>query len=206
MNRQGYIPHIKKAIKGQRVLDVGCCATYVRNNLKRHLGYKKAASKIIGIDIHTEFLKLGMQQHQVELYHCDITDKLKVGLLAPVLGQFDHVIATDILEHITNPKALLDNLHLFSTPQARVYMTTPNVRSPWWMKCWIANDNKALNADHVCWYDIDTLRVLLSRSGFKIDELFYCTDPQDKHVAKRFGLTWQPWMGRRMYFVLRKVE
>jgi 2-polyprenyl-3-methyl-5-hydroxy-6-metoxy-1,4-benzoquinol methylase len=203
---QGYIDKIQKSIKGQRVLDVGCCATYERNNLKRHLLYKRTAGKIIGLDIHTEFLKLGMQQHQVELYNCDITDKMKVGQLVPVLGQFDHVIATDIVEHIGNSQLLFDNLHLFMTPDASLYLTTPNVRSPWWLGIWHGHIKRKVNEDHHCWFDIDTLNVMLKASGLEVSEHFYCTHDLDRKAAKRLKLEWQPWMGRRLYVVARKVK
>ncbi len=204
----GYITHIQKSIKGQRVLDVGCCATHKQNNLKRHLQYKKAASKIIGLDIHTEYLKLGMEKHPgVELYNCDITDKLKVGLLVPVLGQFDHVIATDLIEHVTNTKALLDNLHLFMTPGASLYLTTPNARSPYCWQVFLGWTNGGIvNADHICFFEIQTLTEALKQSGFKVHEVYYCVHSLCRDSAKRFNLRWAPWMGFKLYVVARKVE
>jgi 2-polyprenyl-3-methyl-5-hydroxy-6-metoxy-1,4-benzoquinol methylase len=204
---QFYIKDIKERIKGKRVLDVGCCATYERNNLRRHRAYAKSASKIIGLDINRELLKKGMEEGGVELYYCDITDNLKVGHLVPVLGQFDHVIATDIIEHIGNCKSFLDNLHLFMTPNATLYLTAPNARSPYWWNVFLGRmNNGKVNEDHICWYEIVTLKETLSRSGFKVEEAFYCTQGQDKKAAQQLGVDWQDWMGFKLYVVVRKVN
>ncbi|MGD9381431.1 MAG: class I SAM-dependent methyltransferase [Candidatus Thorarchaeota archaeon] len=206
MNRQGYIPHIKKAIAGKRVLDVGCCATYAKNNLKRHLEYAKSAGEIIGIDINTIFLLDGQQAHpELELYRVDATSVYEVGTFLPKVGQFDHVIATDILEHLDDPRHFLKNMHLFMTPKGRLYITVPNVKSPHWWAIWLGMIEVPTNDDHVCWYDIDHLSRTLGRNGLEIEEHFYCTDPRDKHMAKRLNLEWQEWMGRRLYVVVKKV-
>jgi 2-polyprenyl-3-methyl-5-hydroxy-6-metoxy-1,4-benzoquinol methylase len=204
---QGYIKAIQHMIKGKRVLDVGCCATYARNNLKRHLKYRESASEIIGIDINTEFLLDGQTRHpELDLYRVDATSPWEVGHFVPKVGQFDHVIATDILEHIDDARHFLKNMHLFMTPKGRLYLTVPNVKSPWWWEAfYMKKKDKVLNDDHVVWYDIDHLRRTLARNGLEIEEHFYCTHGNDKRAAKRLNLEWKPWMGRRLFVVVKKV-
>jgi SAM-dependent methyltransferase len=205
LGRQGYIRIIKERIKDKRVLDVGCCATYLKNNLKRHKEYAKSAGEIIGIDIHTKFLLAGQHAHpELDLYCVDATSKYEVGTFLPKVGQFDHVIATDILEHIDDARHFLSNMHLFMTPQGRLYITVPNVRSPHWWAIWLGMIEVPTNDDHVCWYDLEHLKRTLGRNGLEVEEHFYCTDPQERHIAKRMNLEWKSWMGRRLFVIVRK--
>jgi SAM-dependent methyltransferase len=206
VGRQGYIRIIKERIQDKRVLDVGCCATYLKNNLKRHKEYAKTAEEIIGVDINERFLLQGQTHNpDLDLYRVDFTDSLEVGHFIPKVGQFDHIIATDILEHVDDARHFLKNLHVAGTPQAKYYLTVPNVKSPWWWAIWLGMIEVPTNDDHVCWYDIDHLTRTFGRQGFKIDEVFYCTDRGDKHMAKRLNLEWKPWMGRRLFVICSKI-
>src|SRR4051812_43292019 len=42
------------------------------------------------------------------------------------LGQFDLVVASEIIEHVAHPDHLLCHLSRFTTPQGRILLTTPN--------------------------------------------------------------------------------
>jgi hypothetical protein len=60
--------------------------------------------------------------------------------------------------------------------------------------------------DHICWYELATLKEALSRSGFKVDEAFHCTQGPDRKAAQQLGVDWQDWMGFKLYVVVRKVK
>ena len=206
-NPKFYIKDIQEQIEGQRVLDIGCCATHEKNNLKRHIKYEETAGEIIGLDINKEYIKKGLEKHpNLELLYCDVTDKKQVEKLIPTIGRFDHVIATDIIEHVGNLTNLLDNIRLFMTPQGNLYLTAPNCRSIFRHAMWTKRIPYLANHDHICWFDIETLTTLLARSGFYVHQEMYCALRNDINLAERFGIPFHIGLSNKIYLIVRKEE
>ncbi len=80
--------------KGDRILDVGCG----RGEFLYHC-YQKGAS-VIGIDYSRDAIELsselfnGLDKTRYKFIHCDITSEV-------LRGQFDKIIAADIIEHLS---------------------------------------------------------------------------------------------------------
>ena len=204
MKVRGYIPDIQQHIEGERVLDIGCLGSYEGSHLKRHDEWKKVAKEIIGIDIHKEFLALARAKGTTNIYHYDITDSKEATSLREAFGQFDHIIATDVMEHIGNLTSFLDGVRTLMTDKSTFYLVVPNARSLVWQKMWDGSKHFLYNDDHVCWFDIDTLRTLLGRSGLKISRETYCWHHIDIELAKQHKFKWQPSFGRKLYLHVRK--
>ncbi len=200
----GYIEDIRERINDKRVLDIGCLATYEPQILKRHNQYKGAASEIVGLDFNKEFLGIAQMGGAKDLYYCDITNRKDVEIILKQFGKFDHVIATDLIEHVGNLTLLLDNIGKLMTNNGKLYLTTPNSKSSYWLAMEAGLFKKIRNEDHVCWFDIDVLTTLLTRSNLIVDELHYCIHPTDKKAARALNLKWKFWMARRLYIIAEK--
>jgi SAM-dependent methyltransferase len=99
----------------------------------------------------------------------------------PADPRFDFVVATHVLEHLTNPGEILDALGSATRPGGWIYLSVPNVDRLPEHRDW----RYILNANaHIAAYTLDCLRVLLGRAGFGGATLV--TMPKDtKKNAKR---------------------
>jgi 2-polyprenyl-3-methyl-5-hydroxy-6-metoxy-1,4-benzoquinol methylase len=106
-----YVQDIQNRVRGCRVLDIGCLATAKRNILVRHKEYRKYTKEMIGIDYNKEFLEIVKLSGEKNIYHVDITNNTQVEKFIEQFGIFNHIIATDIIEHIGNLTLYLDNVY-----------------------------------------------------------------------------------------------
>lgn len=101
--------------EGARVLDLGCADGYIGAALKERKG-----CLVTGVDA-------------VPLEHAALDDfyqaDLNQGLSGIPVRRHDFVLCLDILEHLTSPERLLEELreHLAKSPGAEVVMSTANV-------------------------------------------------------------------------------
>jgi ubiquinone/menaquinone biosynthesis C-methylase UbiE len=100
------------------MLDIGCCtgdwAIYWKN-----LGWVCA-----GIDIDQEKIKIA-QQRGLEAKHCDLNHD-------PIPfedNSFDFIFAGEVIEHLVDTDAFLQEIHRCLRPHGRVLITTPNLVS-----------------------------------------------------------------------------
>jgi SAM-dependent methyltransferase len=95
--------------------------------------------------------------------------------LTPELGQrlgcFDAAHLSDVLEHLPDPRALLETCHGLLSPGGMICVSVPNDynplqavlregddHGPWWLA----------PPHHLNYFDFDSLRGLLERSGFEV--------------------------------------
>lgn len=196
-----YVEEICKRIKGKNVLDIGCCSSFSKNLLKRHSFYKNAAKTIVGVDYNKALIKEAKDRLNTDIYYCDLTNREDVQKIIDQFGTFNHIICTDVIEHVGNLTALLDNIALMMNEDGILHLTTPNMRSPRWIH--LASTNKwKVNIDHICWLEIFTLKILLKRSGLVVvDEMYHA---QEGAAIKALGLKPKPWMARRLYVTVKK--
>jgi 2-polyprenyl-3-methyl-5-hydroxy-6-metoxy-1,4-benzoquinol methylase len=114
------------SFKGKRVLDVGCAYGSFSIELANR------GAKPVGVDISDKWLKLAeinaRDEANVPFLNCDASSFRARKELSPY-GPFDIVILNDVLEHIYDTPALLDNLRRLSAPDALVYFKVPNGRA-----------------------------------------------------------------------------
>lgn len=92
---------------GQRVLDAGAGRAPYRK-LFRHASYETA-----------DFLALSGMKYRQPDYVCDLA-------AIPVEdGRFDHVLLTQVLEHLPEPGRVLAELHRVLAPGGRLWLTAP---------------------------------------------------------------------------------
>ncbi|MBU6234368.1 MAG: methyltransferase domain-containing protein [Alphaproteobacteria bacterium] len=81
-------------------------------------------------------------------------------------GPYDVVMLIDVIEHVTDPLALLRNIRAILKPNGRLYMVTPDASSffarllgfKWWH----------YRIAHISYFNLQNLTTLAGRAGFKI--------------------------------------
>ena len=79
------------------------------------------------------------------------------------------VVAGEILEHLVNPGRLLQSLHVYHCP---IGISVPNAFYPPSRKH-IEQGIENVNAEHVAYYSYHTLKTLVERCGYKVQEWFW---------------------------------
>lgn len=140
-NRAAYLAD--KA-KGRNVLDLGCTGAISQ-------GIRAASATYHGVDKDP-----GGDWTTVDL------DRAPEQL--PRFADVDLVIASELLEHLSNPGRCLDALRA-AYPETPVYVTVPHAGA-----YQVRGSQENVNADHVAWYSYTTLATLLGRSRYRIAE------------------------------------
>lgn len=165
-------PRIKeslKHVKGENILNVGCVGKPILHSYlsERH-------SNVIGIDLDEngvdKFKKRGFNVLKMD------AEDLKFD------RNFDTIIAGELIEHLSNPRKFLIGCKKYLNKNGRLILTTPN---PFSLGIFINMilTSKLQNPEYVCWFDKETLLVLLSRIGFNKIQIIYCP-PQIKTIGE----------------------
>jgi 2-polyprenyl-3-methyl-5-hydroxy-6-metoxy-1,4-benzoquinol methylase len=172
--------HICSKIKNSdSVVHIGALPRQVDEKVprvKRHKAFKKAAPKIIGLDIQKDVVKKIQKMEYPEIHYGDITNKEDVDSFIERFGTFDHVVAPELIEHVRNAGLMFDNIYNLTNPKGNIYLTTPNA-------AWPDRKFRKLHPEHICYYDFWTLKVSLKMSKLEIKEVFSAKyyDGKDKY-------------------------
>lgn len=139
--------------KGQRVLEFGASGWLhdkIRQIAAAYLGVdRQDASGVVGFDL----------------------DDVEQDALPDVNPFPTIVVCGEVLEHLTNPGWFLQRLRAqYLVP---VLITVPNAFSSAAAKHIKDDGNENVNVDHVAWYSYRTLRTLLERYGYVIEEFYW---------------------------------
>jgi hypothetical protein len=180
------IDYICRYAKGKKILHVGCLdhipliEKKISQGVWLHKRIEEVAEKQIGIDINRE----GLEWVRSRLGYANVYYENIISNDPP--GEFianetwDAMILGEILEHVDNPVAFLNQLKIKYAPYVReVLITVPNA---------FAMDNfmlalkqkECINTDHRSWFSIYTLSKNLSLAGFgEFDFHFVTSYPSD---------------------------
>jgi 2-polyprenyl-3-methyl-5-hydroxy-6-metoxy-1,4-benzoquinol methylase len=90
-------------------------------------------------------------------------------------GEFDTVIAADILEHLVNPWDLLLRLKRRLAPGAQVVASIPNVRNIWLVSRlllggrWEYGERGLLDITHLRFFTLEEIRRLFAETGYVVE-------------------------------------
>jgi SAM-dependent methyltransferase len=103
--------------------------------------------------------------------------EVHTGYLSPELiqqiGLFDVVLLADVLEHVPNPQTMLLLSRQALKPGGAVVMSVPNV-AHWSVRADLVRGRfhyqrfGIMDATHLRWFTLDTLKALITSSGFKV--------------------------------------
>ncbi|QUL99339.1 MAG: glycosyltransferase [Candidatus Fermentithermobacillus carboniphilus] len=171
---------------GKTVLHLGCAdagLTTDRFFAGHHLHAKllSSARRVFGIDIDEKGIDF-LRRHGVKdvyvgnVYHLD-----KVELPEKP----DIIVATELLEHLSNPGQFLDNLRS-TYPDTPVILSVPNAYS------WVAWQSmldglEQVHEDHNFYFSHKTLETLLQKHGYRIEsEVVYSWGPPSPEKTAEF--------------------
>jgi SAM-dependent methyltransferase len=184
---------ILQAAAGRSVLHLGCVGftdlapdDRVRS-AKQSLHSKLTAScEVIGVDYSTavieEYRRLGVFSNIIP-GNVERLDDL------PITKKFDVIIASDIIEHLSNPGRMLDGIKRFCRDDTKIIITTPNAfGAPNFFRFCLGKFREG--AEHVMSFNEYNLITLLSRAGYCIQELHWCFQPRsaEQHSTLFFRL------------------
>lgn len=108
--------HLKRGSKGARLLDVGCGTGWFLE-VARDQGYV-----VSGIEIGRDLAQYTSQKLGATIHTVPLTE------LSPD-EKFDVITLFDVLEHVTDPRALLGSIHSHLNPEGIALLFTPNLDS-----------------------------------------------------------------------------
>ncbi len=145
---------------GARVLDLGCSDGRFAQRL-RDLGHT-----VTGVDLSAHE---GVED-RVDTF---VAADLDRGLPAELEGEFDVVLAADVLEHVRRPDLLLSQLHGVLAPGGSLVVSVPNF-GHWYPRLRVAlgrfdyDRRGILDADHVRFFTRRSFERLVRAEGFTV--------------------------------------
>lgn len=166
------IDYLREFCSGKRVLHLGATAApttkeAISSGRFIHTQLDDVARYLVGIDIDKEMIQWLFDNHGI--------NNIKYGNIEILESypkeDFDIIVVGEILEHLSNPGEALDALRFIAKPFSKLIITVPNAYS---FKgfCRALIKHELIHPDHVLHHSPHTLKSLLKRSGFLIDEYF----------------------------------
>ena len=160
-------PSIFDLRSGTKILDVGCG----RGTLGAYL-QTKYASEVTGIEIiEDNFLVASKTLHKAHLGDIESMDMSLLG------SQFDYVIFSDSLEHMLEPKAVLERVRYLMAENGNLLISMPNIRNfrvtlPLvFSDQWEYRDEGLLDRTHLRFFTHTSICKLIEDCGFKVEQV-----------------------------------
>jgi SAM-dependent methyltransferase len=146
------------------VLELGCATGYFSDVLRSR------GHDVVGLEID----KAAVESCRARGLITYATDLSAADPLRPVHGRrFDAVIAMDVVEHLADPRGLLDAVHDALRPDGCLILTGPNV-AYWAVRLrllfgrWTYERAGVMDETHLRWYTRRTWQDLLEARGFVV--------------------------------------
>lgn len=138
-----------------------------------HNSIRDGASELYGIDSDERGLNL-LKAHGFEsLFTADLEALEK----CEIDRKFDVVVAGEIIEHLNNPGLFLSGVKRFLHDDSILLVTTVNAYCAmrYLIYAFRSKDgvNEPVHPDHVAYYSVSTLSLILRRHGFKLSKILF---------------------------------
>lgn len=161
-------------VKGKSVLHVGCTdhpitAQKIANGRILHGQLLQSASHVVGLDYDSEGVtRLRELFPAQEFIHHNAEELPQCNALQN--RQFQLVVAADVVEHLSNFGRFLEGVKSLLGANGRLVLTTPCAFSIKRMVPMALMGIERVHPDHTAYYSLATLKRILSRYGFEIEE------------------------------------
>lgn len=157
------------SLEGERLLDVGCDVGLFLQSAARQFGVAP-----IGIDVSSRSIQY-LKSQSIEAYHSDLEH-------APdAIKDLSIITAIDLIEHVVDPKAFLQQVYARLRPGGVLYLDTPNIHSfvytvGRWL-CRLTNGQPASLFDrlfppqHIQYFTVESLAALAQECGFEVVQI-----------------------------------
>lgn len=119
----------------------------------------------LGVDIDLEGVEL-LTKAGFNAQHQDV-------ITMNLEQRFDTIVAGELIEHLPNAGAFLENMAKHLNPDGTLIITTPNPfysKQTW--KIWRYNE-PSVHEEHTCWFDPITLSTLCKMSGLEPYKIYW---------------------------------
>jgi O-antigen biosynthesis protein len=179
---------IKNNIPTGKVLEIGCAGGATGKNLKERL----PVQSYVGIDISPEAADIAKRYlDRVIVANIEKTDLASEHGLKP--GEFDLLLALDVLEHLYDPWDILAELSFYVKPGGYVVASLPNVQNISVVQdlikgSWQYQDAGILDATHLRFFTLEASRKMFSGAGLTIKSIEHVINPSlDLEKVKESG-------------------
>jgi glycosyltransferase involved in cell wall biosynthesis/SAM-dependent methyltransferase len=173
----------------ERILDVGCGGGHLGRILKERSGRRE----IWGVEIHEEAFREA-QRWLDRVFQGDASEWEPPA----EKGTFDVIVLADVLEHLLDPKGVLERFLPWLKPTGSVVMSIPNVRFWGLVKHlvdghWTYQEEGLLDRGHVRFFTWREILRLLDFCGLECDEVRWnldrrCPDvPDEREIDLTLG-------------------
>ncbi len=153
------------------VLDVGCATGFMGSYLKQH-----KSNRVYGLDIRPEEIKIA-KRYLEEVIKGDIVDTKVINEILEKTRhkKFDVILATSVIEHVTDTKQAIRNMINILKPGGLLIITTPNI-AHWSTRFSLLfgkfdyTDYGILDHTHLHLFTAETFRKLITNEGLKIEK------------------------------------
>lgn len=174
------------AARGKRVVHVGFVDELFERKLKEgvwlHGRLAEIAESVVGLDSSEEGVRragqLGFAGRVVDAQSPEAVAALS-------LEPADVVIAGEIVEHLDSPGPFLRAMRLLVRPHGVLLLTTPNAYRALNFVAPLTG-SELVHPDHTAWHSPQTLRSLLERNGWLVEEIAYYRTPR-RHASSFSG-------------------
>ncbi|HVB42314.1 MAG TPA: class I SAM-dependent methyltransferase [Streptosporangiaceae bacterium] len=143
---------------GHELLEVGC-------GTGEFLSYaREAGHRVTGLDLSQRVAAHVSSRYPGIDVRCGTLDSVSFDC-----GFFDVVAAFHVLEHVTDPIALLSQMAELVRPGGLVYVRVPNLNT--WYRRALGSSWWGFSLDHVGHFTESSLRLALSEAGLRIETL-----------------------------------
>lgn len=155
--------------KNDSVLDVGFWGQGIKSTDKNwiHTLVSMCAGKVYGTDIFFDEQFEPVRKHPSQYLKANAEQFDFNGL------RFDIIIASELIEHLSNPGLFLDRCRIHLHTGGKLVITTPNCFNLFNIAGKFSRQEPATNSDHTCYYNTTTLGRLLEKNGWFVDEIAY---------------------------------
>ena len=169
---------IKRVSAGKRVLHLGCTnwpytLEAIDAGTLLHKDLAEVSSELYGFDYDQEGIDVLASKGYDNLYRADLENLDEVAIDTT----FDVIIAGEMIEHLNNPGRFLEGIKRFMNRETRLVITTINAYSG--MRFLVyglrgqGGNLEPVHPDHVSYYSYSTLKLLLRRHGFNVENFMF---------------------------------
>jgi len=175
--------------KGKDVLDMGCVGeekSYTSPNWL-HGKICEVAANCLGVDISYEDIKKLRELGYNVI--CGNAETIDPG------RKFDVIVAGEIIEHVSNQGLFLENMRRHLKDNGIMIITTPNAFYPGFILPYLLRKPLNINPRHTLWHSEETLRSIVERHGFLVNEIYYCTEGKPRSLKGKLYVFFMPRFG-----------
>jgi SAM-dependent methyltransferase len=163
-NMRKYLTVIKKYKKSGTLLDLGCAMGFLIQEAD------KWKFESFGVDISSYAVEIAQKlvgKNKVTLGKVEELDKLALQFDKTNLGKFDIITMFDLIEHLENPRIVLQKITKVLKDNGLIVIQTGDAGSMW-TKFMGKNWHFFAPPQHFFFYSKNNIKELLSQSGFEV--------------------------------------